>query len=444
VPGRRWRRAGGGGVRTGLLVAIMTVVVGADGFLGRRLAANLAAAGAVTTVGRQPGADRGADLRSDADLADLCRLVTGQTVYYCANVGGRAAAADDPPAAAAVNTVAPARLAAVADRLVYFSTDYVFSSGTAAQVNSPTCPDSVYAQSKADGEQAVLAASPRSQVVRTSGLYDDHATATRPFADLTTVFAEDDRFSQPTHVDDLITAVTGPDSRDAGVWHVVGPDVLSGYEFWQLASLRWGFPVTPAVSGDPRHTVMVPSPGVRVRRPRDVFTLGRRDRRYTHTVVMDCVGVVLSGRRWKEPDPSFWAELERGPEEPFRRLGAERIAAAYAPNPFGWQLLRQRAADVQLILANNGPWASFHRWCDVYGFEQVFDLVINSQRDGVAKPSTAFRDHVRAHAGPHPISLLDDTRHIVDTVRSWGWTGTVFTRVADWPLERYVPLEEPT
>lgn len=419
----------------------MTVIVAHDGFLGGRLTAALAGREALTTVGRRTG-DVAADLRREADLDAVCRLAAGRVVYYCANVGGRAAAAADPTGAHLVNTVAPARLAAAASRLVYFSTDYVFSTPGPATADTPVSPRGVYATTKAGGERAVLAASPTAQVIRVSGLYDHAGTQAHTFATLRRVAAADNRTSNPTYLPDLLAAVLDPPADGGRIRHVVGPDALSSYEFLQLASLAAGFDVTPTLDVEPRRTVLVPSPGAGVRRPAEVFTAARadtHDQPFRSVLVLDCVGVVLSGRRWRHPDPAFWTGLEAGPDAPLRQHGADTIVAAYGPNPAGWALLRRRPHHQRIILANNGPWATFGRWHDRYGFAHLFHTVINSQRDGIAKPDAAFRRLITERAGGRPITLVDDRADIIRTARTWGWTGVASHRVGAWPVERFAP-----
>jgi FMN phosphatase YigB (HAD superfamily) len=100
-------------------------------------------------------------------------------------------------------------------------------------------------------------------------------------------------------------------------------------------------------------------------------------RLFASTVVVDCVGVTLAGRRWRDRDPAFWSRLATGPDESVPVLGAKRIADAYTPNAHGWNLLRGAHPRTQLILANNGPWESFRFWEEKYGFHLIFDHVIN-------------------------------------------------------------------
>jgi dTDP-4-dehydrorhamnose reductase len=79
-----------------------------------------------------------------------------------------------------VNAVAPGIMAAKASELgagmIHYSTDYVFdgSAGRPYTEDDPTCPESVYGQTKLDGEKAVLDNCKNSLVLRTSWVYSMH------------------------------------------------------------------------------------------------------------------------------------------------------------------------------------------------------------------------------------------------------------------------------
>lgn len=399
--------------------------------------------------GRAAGRLAGIDLRSDADVDRLCGLVRDATVVYCAQVGGRARAAADPDAARRVNVTAPARLARTARRLIYLSSDYVFTTAGTKHPHTPPDPADTYAASKADGERAVLAAGPH-VVVRTSGLYDEHTGPHRDFAALDTVTTADNRTTQPTYLPDLVTALldlTTP--RDlggrTGIVHAIGPHTLSAYEFTQIASLRWGFDVRPALSQPRDGVVLEPTPGLAIRPPAHVF-LPHRPAPEPHATppaapvtVLDTVGVVLTGRRHREPDPAFWAEQAAGPEAPLARLGADRIVDAYGPNPAVWLRLRRLTPGRTYVLANNGPQETFERWAARYGLDRLFAHTINSERDGLTKAREPFRNHINALAGPHRVQLIDDSPAIIAEAARAGWDTVLTRRTGQEPVEQYTP-----
>jgi dTDP-4-dehydrorhamnose reductase len=466
---------------------VTVVVVGAHGLLGTRLVAELArrrlphltvaradghhagdgstavdpvagaregevrACGGLARDGRTAGRVTHIDLRSDADVDRLCSLVRDATVVYCAQVGGRARAAADPDAARRVNVTAPARLASAARRMIYLSSDYVFTTTGAKHPDTPPDPTGAYAVSKADGERAVLAAGRHVVVVRTSGLFDEHTGPLGDFAALDSVTAADNRTTQLTYLPDLVTALLDVTTLldlggQTGIVHAVGPHPLSAYEFAQIASLRWGFDVRPVLSQPREGVVLEPTPGLMIRPPAHVFLPNSLLPPPHHeappaapVTVLDTVGVVLAGRRHREPDPEFWAEQAAGPEAPLARLGADRIVAAYGPNPAVWPRLGRLTPGRTYVLANNGPRETFERWVDRYGLDRLFAYTINSERDGLTKAQEAFRARVNALAGPHRVQLVDDSPAIIAEAARAGWDAVLTRRTGEGPIQEYTP-----
>jgi dTDP-4-dehydrorhamnose reductase len=422
---------------------VTVVVVGAHGLLGSHLVAELTRRGlphlAVSRTAGNHGP--GVDLRSEADVDRLCGLVGDATVVYCAQVGGRARAAADPDAARRVNVTAPARLARTARRMIYLSSDYVFTTAGTKHPHTPPDPADAYSVSKADGGRAALAAG-QHVVVRTAGLYDEHTGPLGDFADLDTVTAADNRTTQPTYLPDLVAALLDL-GEVTGIVHAVGPHPLSAYEFAQIASLRWGFDVRPVLSQPREGVILAPTPGLAIRPPAHVFL---PDRSHPETppiaapvTVLDTVGVVLAGRRHREPDPDFWAGQAAGPETPLARLGADRIVAAYGPNPAVWPRLHRLTPGRTYVLANNGPRETFERWVARYGLERLFAHTINSERDGLTKACDPFRARVNALAGPHRVQLIDDSPAIVAEATRSGWDAVLTRRTGEGPVEEYTP-----
>lgn len=122
--------------------------------------------------------------------------------------------------------------------LIHVSTDYVFDGdkGTPYVETDPTSPTGVYGRTKADGEQAALAANPRTIVLRTSWVY----SATGKNFVRTMINAAEknpvlrvvgDQSGGPTASDDLAQAIlsilqrieTGGWQDDyAGIYHAAG------------------------------------------------------------------------------------------------------------------------------------------------------------------------------------------------------------------------------
>lgn len=415
------------------------VVIGADGFLGSRLCDALSSSGReVLRVGRHgAGPDRlGADLTKSADVARLVEEARDAVVIYCANVGGRAQADAAPQAAAEVNGRVPGQLAAVARGFTYISTDYVFSrEGSTATTETPPNPDTVYGRTKLAGERAVLAVQSNATVVRTSGLFDEFGTRTTTFRGASRTDVADNSVSTPTAVADVVqTCSELIDHGGPPMIHCVGPHALTPYEFHVLAALRWHFDVVPTLSPTPRTRVLQPTTP-KMRSVAQVLLAPLRPRvvnqpRVRRCVVFDTVGVVLGGRRWMHPEDAFWQRQAALVDRTSDSLTVSEIAEtaeAYTFNPALPRLWWRYSQNDTRVLANNGPSATFEQWVRRFDLDALFDLTLNSERDGLRKPSSAFFSRVLKATGARCGSIVDDRPDVVDAARTAGWE-TLLTR----------------
>jgi dTDP-4-dehydrorhamnose reductase len=160
---------------------------------------------------------------------------------------------DHPDEARRVNRDAPAALAEAAASIgagfVFYSSDYIFDgrAGPYAEEDAPS-PLSVYGRSKLQGERAVLRASSRSLVVRTTGVYGPEPQeknfvyqllrrlgASEPIA------VPRDQLSTPTYNRDLAAAsVALAEGEARGIYHVAGPEALNRHAFAVLAAAVFG------------------------------------------------------------------------------------------------------------------------------------------------------------------------------------------------------------
>src|SRR5262249_23483831 len=118
--------------------------------------------------------------REDADFSDpeavvhMVDLNPADLVVIAAAYTALDNAASQPDLARRINAEAPAAVARFLNRdgpaMVTVSTDYVFSGNEGAPYveDDATGPINVYGATKLEGERAVLAACPRSLVIRTS------------------------------------------------------------------------------------------------------------------------------------------------------------------------------------------------------------------------------------------------------------------------------------
>lgn len=221
----------------------MILVVGRSGQLARALA-GLGGAG-VRCVGR-PDLDfdrpEGIGAVLDAAAPDLVVNAAAWTAVDAAET--------EQEAAWRGNCLGPAQLAAwcaaAGVPFIHVSTDYVFDGLKNAPYveTDPTNPMGVYGASKLAGEQAVLAAQPRSVILRTAWVYD---TTGKNFlrtmlgaaerTNLLRVVA--DQVGCPTNATDLAQAVlavaahlqAGWQDQYGGVFHAAGAGETSWHGF---------------------------------------------------------------------------------------------------------------------------------------------------------------------------------------------------------------------
>jgi dTDP-4-dehydrorhamnose reductase len=193
-----------------------------------------------------------AQFASDPASADKALNGLDLAAVYC--VGGATdveRCETDVTWAMQVNCDGPAALARASRGVpfVFFSTDYVFDGGLHGppgpyDEHSPTNPLSVYGRSKLLGEQAVLAARPDALIVRTTVVYGYDAqrknwlyTLTRLLSAGTPMRIADDQLSSPTYNEDLARATVAlVEGGHTGLFNIVGPEVLSRFDFSVLAA----------------------------------------------------------------------------------------------------------------------------------------------------------------------------------------------------------------
>ncbi|MGG5885745.1 dTDP-4-dehydrorhamnose reductase [Falsiroseomonas sp. HC035] len=158
------------------------------------------------------------DLTDDASVAAAIAAARPDLVVNAAAYTAVDRAEDQEALAFAVNCAGAARLAAAAADhgapFVHFSTDYVFDGGKGApylETDSPS-PLGVYGRSKEEGERAVLAANPRSVVLRTAWVCSPDGanfvkTMLRLAAERDELRVVADQHGAPTFAADLAEAV---------------------------------------------------------------------------------------------------------------------------------------------------------------------------------------------------------------------------------------------
>jgi dTDP-4-dehydrorhamnose reductase len=152
----------------------------------------------------------------------------------------------------AVNATGPEQLAALCARdgirLVHYGTDYVFDGAKKSPYVETDAPNPVnhYAAGKLAGEQAVLRASSKHLVMRTSWVFGWHPTQAKTFVHTILKAARDgrplkattDQVSAPTWASGLADWTLGLLRRDAGgLFHAVNDEGVSRFD-WTGAILE--------------------------------------------------------------------------------------------------------------------------------------------------------------------------------------------------------------
>jgi len=238
---------------------VKALVLGASGFLGSYAGFALDAAGwAVTGVSRKPVGfyPSVAPIKGLDDVPPLIRAGNWDVVINCVALANHEACEEKPEEARLLNMELPALWAAVAGensaRFVHFSTDAVFNGKS----NEPygegdvASPQSVYGQTKLQGEQAVLAANSRALVFRTNffgwshsgekGILDFFA---RGIETGTAMTGFSDYIVSSLYMGDLFDLLVEAVMKEAtGLIHLTSSTPLSKYDF--------GVAVAQAVRGD--------------------------------------------------------------------------------------------------------------------------------------------------------------------------------------------------
>ncbi len=156
-------------------MSLRVVVTGTGGRLGAAVVRHLRS---LPDAFRVVAYDRKAmDLSRPEIINDHLLAVRFDALVNCAAMTGLEDCEDDPAAARQVNLLAPSQMAAICReqgaRMIQVSTDYVYA-GTSPGLRhegDPLRPLGVYARTKAEAEQQVLAADPRNVAARVSWIF---------------------------------------------------------------------------------------------------------------------------------------------------------------------------------------------------------------------------------------------------------------------------------
>lgn len=197
---------------------------------------------------------RQADLTEKGMIEPLLEEFQPEVILHCAAMANVDECENHPSAANKVNAILPGVLAYAAARhqvkLVHISTDAVFDGlrGGYTETDEPN-PISVYARTKRDGEIAVLNANPDAMVVRVN-FYGWSISGTRSLAEFfvnkLAAGEEANGFTNihfcPMMVLDLAAILLEAIQQDLkGIYHCVGPQAMSKFEFGVAIARQFGF-----------------------------------------------------------------------------------------------------------------------------------------------------------------------------------------------------------
>jgi dTDP-4-dehydrorhamnose reductase len=195
-----------------------------------------------------------AELTEPGVLERLFDEVQPEAVIHCAAIANVDECESKPELAESINAVLPGQIAALAAKhsakMLHISTDAVFdgTKGNYSETDQAN-PLSVYARTKLEGELSVAAAYPEALITRVN-FYGWSMTGRRSLAEFfVSNLAEgkpikgfnDVQFC-PMMVLDLVNTLMESIEKDLhGLYHVVGPQVMSKFEYGQAIAKKFGF-----------------------------------------------------------------------------------------------------------------------------------------------------------------------------------------------------------
>jgi dTDP-4-dehydrorhamnose reductase len=193
--------------------------------------------------------------RNTLDLSNLCKLEdyfddkTFDVIINCAAYTAVDKAESDQELANTINHRAVSLLAKIAKKknisLIHISTDYVFNGQNHRPYieTDPTDPQGVYGRTKRDGENAILAASPKNSIIiRTSWVYSSFGenfikTMLRLGKERDSLGVIFDQIGTPTYARDLAKTILDIlpqiNNESPEIYHYSDEGVASWYDFAQ-------------------------------------------------------------------------------------------------------------------------------------------------------------------------------------------------------------------
>jgi dTDP-4-dehydrorhamnose reductase len=251
-----------------------SLVVGAAGQVGQQLVKTIGGRNAIR-AGRTPRDGwHQIDLAALPDSTEaIDRILDTEDIQAVYCVGGATdveRCETDTEWAMKTNHLGPALLAKRCAHIpfVYFSTEYVFDgrNGPYTEISAKN-PISVYGLSKSLGEDAILNAHPAALIIRTTVVYGEDLggknflySLRRNLSSGQAMSVPNDQLSTPTYNRDLAAAAVAlVQTSQHGIFHVVGPELLSRYDFAIIAGEQMALD-TSKITGVPTSALKQKAP----------------------------------------------------------------------------------------------------------------------------------------------------------------------------------------
>lgn len=185
------------------------------------------------------------DIANQANVIALCDKLKPDLIVNAAAYTAVDKAESEPEIARATNTIGPENLAYAAVKLnipiIHVSTDYVFD-GTASTPYTTTCPtnpQSVYGQTKLDGEKSIKAITAKHIIIRTAWVFSEYGTnfvktMLKLGLERDELNIVGDQYGTPTYAGDLadfIIKIIDKNMMNYGTFHFNGGTTCSWYCF---------------------------------------------------------------------------------------------------------------------------------------------------------------------------------------------------------------------
>ena len=243
-------------------------------------------------------------------------------IINCAAYTAVDKAEDEQELAFKINAEGPGNIAQIAKgkgaKLIHISTDYVFDGTKDGAYNEDDVPNpqGVYAQSKYQGEQNIMACVDTYFMIRTAWLYGRTGqnfvhTMLRLFREKSEVRVVDDQWGSPTYAPDLadvIMSIINADSDHYGIYNFTNAGRTNWYQFaleiYDLAQKKGLIDRTVQIS--PIISEQYPT---KVKRPLNSYL--SKDKISRTNWGSDLKSVPLLLKPWQESLAAFMGELER-------------------------------------------------------------------------------------------------------------------------------------